>query len=77
MKSEIINGGAERETKYPCLKALNKSSGIVVVFFVKKNLGIVVLNTTAALVPQVGYFSEMWDERLFEPFKGTISLSND
>lgn len=76
MKSTLIENKEEKEIKYPCLMtAINDEAGKIVVLFTSKNFGTVVYSERE-LYP-IGYYTETWaTSRSFEPFDGTIELSN-
>ena len=62
----------EQKPKYPYLGKMKSEN--VIVFFIDKSKGLVVNDNDFY---HVGNFLSIWEEKEFEPFKGSITLSND
>lgn len=69
MKIEVKNPES-KEIEYPCLM---EDTLDTIVLFTKKSVGTVVASKAYSL----GYTSKDWPMRIFKPFKGKITLSND
>ena len=76
MQSKIKGETKVQKSEYPCLKVSRSdvSEREQVVLFTDPNEGFVVYSTD--LERQVGDYSKSWVEYNFEPFNGTIELSN-
>lgn len=77
MRSTLINKEEKaREVKYPCLMITNWEDGAeMVVLFTEKSVGTVVFST--AKYWKLGAHSNSFHMATFEPFDGTIQLTND
>ena len=77
MKSTLINKEEKaKEIKYPCLMVTNWDDGSkMVVLFSEKNAGTVVFSTYKKW--NLGDHSGSFNMYFFEPFDGTIQLTND
>ena len=74
MKTELNEVPAKTEPPYPYLK-INRNTGVVVLF-TERNKGTCVYQTPKGS-DEVGDHLVCWEERNFELFNGTITLSND
>lgn len=72
MKSVIKENETKKEIKFPCLM-IGKDTGFIVLFD-KKGHGLVMNHNNFY---DIGYYSNAWDMDSFEPFNGTIELSNN
>lgn len=70
MKSVVTSKGVDRS--YPCLMKLKVSW--LIVLFNNEKCGVVVSPDENT---QTGDYSEHWKINVFEPFHGSITLSND
>lgn len=59
---------------YPILKKSTTNNQVVL--FTATGVGIVVSKGTMGANPSVGIYNTSWAENMFEPFHGTITLSN-
>ena len=75
MKFKIVESEPEKFEKYR-YPMLVQSSNFPeqVVLLVGKGKGLIVRNIGGNIV---GTFAECWDERLFVPFTGSVTLSNE
>jgi hypothetical protein len=71
MKVEINEKETQGEVKYPCLM---KSEKGLIVLFNAPECGIVLKGND---VHERGHYSSNWNMDSFEPFNGTITLSNE
>ena len=74
MKTELNEVSAKTEASDPYLK-INRNTGAVVLF-AERNKGTCVYQTPKGS-GEVGDHLVCWEERNFELFNGTITLSND
>ncbi len=75
MKSVITNQEVQQEDEYPCLKVSEDTGNVVL--FTKVNTGtIVYIGVGSPSYYKVGEYCDEWAEELFEPFNGTVQLSN-
>ena len=75
MKSVIKTNDLKGVIKYPCLMTANSYSGAIVVLFTNKHFGTVVYSERKE--QPIGYYTAAWDISDFDPFNGTIELSNN
>ena len=75
MKSVKITNDFKGEIKYPMLMTAHNSSGAIVVLFTNKHFGTVVYSERKE--QPIGYYTAAWDISDFDPFNGTIELSNN
>ena len=77
MRSTLINKEEKaREIKYPCLMVTNRDDGSkMVVLFSEKSVGTVVYHTYKYW--NLGDHNDSFNMAYFEPFDGTIELTND
>jgi len=71
MKVEVNVKEMNDKMDYPCLMISDFGK---IVFFTKECTGTVVNNTDFC---RIGDFSDGWNMRVFKPFHGTITLSNE
>jgi hypothetical protein len=74
MKTELNEVPAKTEPSYPYLK-INRNTGCVVLF-TEKDKGTCVYQSPTS-TGELGDHLSCWEERNFELFNGTITLSND
>lgn len=75
MKTIVVDNKESKEIEYPWLGVT--SDGLVVLFH-DKNCGIVVYKPTDYPCPnKLGDYHATWQMVFFEPFTGTLTLSND
>lgn len=77
MRSTLINKQEKvREIKYPCLMITKWDNGDeMVVLFARKRVGMVVFSTCGKW--EIGDHDDTFNMAFFEPFDGTIQLTND
>ena len=77
MRSTLINNEEKaREIKYPCLMITKWDNGVeVVALFTEKHVGTVVFSTYKGW--KLGEHADSFNMAYFEPFDGTIQLTND
>jgi len=77
MRSTLINKEEKaREIKYPCLMITEWDSGTkMVALFSQKSVGTVVFSTYSGW--KLGDRADSFNMAYFEPFDGTIQLTND
>ena len=77
MKSTLINKEEKaKEIKYPCLMVTNWDDGSkMVVLFSEESVGTVVFSTYKGW--KLGERADSFYMAYFEPFNGTIQLTND
>lgn len=78
MKVEIEKTNTEPKSKYPYL-GISKNDGSaaegIVILFSAEDTGMCICSGESAM--PVGEFCNQWAEEEFEPFTGTVKLSND
>lgn len=72
MKSVVKNIQKYSDPKYPYIGKCRESNTIIL--FISKNTGTCIGNT---LTSDLGFYSDLWDEDLCDPLKGSVTLSND
>ena len=75
MKSVIKTNDLKGGIKYPCLMTAHSDSGAIVVLFYDVCCGVVVYSERE--LQPTGHCSKAWAMPSFEPFDGTIELSNN
>ena len=77
MRSTLVDKEEKaREIKYPCLMVSNWDNGDkMVVLFFQESVGTVVFSTCR--VWKLGERNDSFNMAYFEPFDGTIQLTND
>ena len=75
MRSVIKTNDLKEGIKYPCLMTASDDFGIIVVLFNNQGRGVVMHSEREG--QPVGYYSEAWVMPCFEPFNGTIQLTNN
>ena len=80
MKAVINEKGISGEI-YPCLKKLvyETTGNTIIVLFNKPKCGTTIFKNVVEgnCLDEVGEYYQLWDESLFTPFTGSITLSND
>ena len=76
MRSTLVDKEEKaREIKYPCLMITKWDNGAkMVVLFPKESVGTVVFSTCRAW--ELGAHDDTFNMAYFEPFDGTVELSN-
>lgn len=74
-----ITADTNSNSKYPCLKKFSvkdKDSRSFIVLFTTYGTGVVIYSETDGSPYDIGHYSSGWTEDCFEPFEGTLELSN-
>lgn len=77
----VINEKGTQDCVYPCLKKLvyKNTGNTIIVLFDKPKCGTIIFKHVVAgnCLDEVGEYYQSWDEPIFTPFTGSITLSND
>lgn len=74
MQSKIKEATEVQKQEYPCLKVFINGEYNKIVLFTHQNVGTVV--HTFGNCGTIGEWSDEWLESNFQPFNGTVELSN-
>ena len=78
MKVEVKQNKSEHEQKFPCLMKSSRLKFVIYCTGIGREehlLKGIVLNGNGTRGE--GYYSDGWDRPSFQPFNGTVTLSND
>lgn len=75
MKVEVNEKPVEQESKYPYIGIRKDEYDYTIVYFISKDCGICL--DTDFYGDKIGEYSKEWNENIFPPFTGSITLSND
>ena len=77
----VINEKETPDGIYPCLKKLvyDTTGNTIIVLFEKPKCGTTVFKHVVEgnCLDEVGEYYQSWDESIFTPFTGSITLAND
>jgi len=77
MKTKVNENKNEKEIEFPCLMVTDSGTIILAIGIDKNGIDGFVLKDNVPLKRAIGYHSETWNLNTLNPFKGSITLSND
>ena len=76
LNAKITKENNKKVTSYPYLGRTESNEKDYIVLFVSSNSGVLISDGSGTIL-EMGEYSEDWEEKEFEYFKGKVELSND